>query len=305
MNFESVIEWVKLVAFVMQSSQPAWNDVIADLRHAITARSISSSIRRGRAQQIQSAAADQTLDTVRMKSEFFANVSHELRTPISGIMGMAQLLGDTSLSAEQKEYHAHIVESARSLLHKIDDILDFSDIEAGRLAIRPQAFNVDELLSSLGTHAMRHCKQKGIHFNLKLGSLPRVGVMGDGARIRQILANLLNNAIKFTDQGAVELRASCEHQNAQRIKVRFEVEDTGIGIPTHALQKIFHPFSQVDGSAARPFDGTGLGLAISRRLAQMMNGEIGVTSREQTGSIFWLELTLPEATSASPNQLAA
>jgi CheY-like chemotaxis protein len=225
-----------------------------------------------------------------MKSEFLATMSHEIRTPMNAVIGMATVLEGTPLSADQRDMLRIMSGGAENLLSIINDILDFSKIEAGRVQLDTIHFDfkqvVDEVVALLAPRA----KEKDLIFACDhLSELPRT-VFGDGGRLRQVLMNLVGNAIKFTDAGAVMVTTRVVAEPAGRVRVRIEVKDTGVGIPDEAKPRLFQAFSQADGSTTRRFGGTGLGLAISRRLVELMGGQIGYESRVGAGSVFWVEL---------------
>jgi len=221
------------------------------------------------------------------KSEFLANMSHEIRTPMNGVMGMAELLLDAPLEPLQRDFAQTIYDSARSLLTIINDILDFSKIEAGKLELESAPVNVRDLLedAAQGLCVQAHAKGLEIVSDTDVDVPEFIGA--DAGRLRQVLINLCGNAIKFTARGEVVLRAKLLNADEGHISLRFEVQDTGMGIPAARLGVLFKPFSQVDASTTRRFGGTGLGLSIVQRLAEMMGGEAGVVSEEQVGSTFW------------------
>jgi PAS domain S-box-containing protein len=235
-------------------------------------------------------ARDQAVESSRSKSEFWAAMSHEIRTPMNAVTGMAELLLDTPLNREQREYTSIIQNSAQVLLALINDVLDYSKIEAGKVQLETIDLDVLVVVESVAELLIHKANEKHIALMTFISpSIPQT-LRGDVVRLRQVMINLAGNAIKFTEQGEVSLQAVLEKSDHQKIWVRFSVHDTGIGISPAVKERLFQPFTQADSSTTRKYGGTGLGLAISKRLVEIMGGEIGVESQENAGSTFWFRL---------------
>lgn len=236
-------------------------------------------------------------EATRLKSQFLANMSHEIRTPITGVLGMAELLGATDLDEGQRDFVDNIQSSATSLLTVINDILDFSKVESGRLDIEEVQFSLSLIVKEVGKMLRFAVERKNLDFRSDIdGDIKNdMVVIGDPGRVRQIITNLLTNSIKFTTHGYVRFSVAKERETAESVEVRFTVEDTGIGIHEEVRKRLFQPFSQGDASTARRFGGTGLGLTISKNLVDLMHGRIILKSTlgKGTTATFWIPFHKP------------
>ena len=295
----SVSPWMKRVA--RQLNSQLYVNLLAVLGTLVglgvfvfepMARTIQSQFQALQQQQNRelAAARDRAEDATRQKSAFLANMSHEIRTPLNGVLGMSELLLRSELSGQQRSYLETVQVSAKSLLTLLNDILDFSKIEAGKLELEKRAFRPEKCVTSVLQSLSVIADEKAIQLSSRFDENQPDKVVGDENRLRQILFNLIGNAIKFTHAGSVMVRVRQLPSAPEQVRLQFQITDTGIGIAESSLQAVFEAFSQAESSTARQYGGTGLGLSISSQLVTLMHGELRVESKQGEGSKFWFDV---------------
>jgi signal transduction histidine kinase/CheY-like chemotaxis protein/HPt (histidine-containing phosphotransfer) domain-containing protein len=256
-------------------------------------RELRTEIEKLRSFEAELKSAKQTADAANMaKGEFLATMSHEIRTPLNGIIPLLEIVRDTKLEADQREYINTAYGSARALLRIIDDILDYSKIEAGKLELEQTGLNIRDVIDSVTRLMEKAAEKKGLRISTQIDPQMRLAMRGDPVRLRQVLTNLVSNAIKFTERGSIQIQVSKRSENRTHNDILFAVRDTGVGVSNDVAERLFKPFSQADASTTRIHGGTGLGLVICKRIVDLMGGKIGVKSELGKGSIFWFSTPL-------------
>jgi signal transduction histidine kinase len=282
------------------------------IRYAIERRRTEEQIR-GHASEIErknqelAEAVRIAREAIELKSQFLANVSHEIRTPMNGVLAMTELLLDTPLATDQRDYAETALHSAKALLSIIDSILDLAKIEAGKFQLSYADFIPADVIQDVVKLLGPRARSRGLELTRTIAEEAFLPFKGDATRLRQVLMNLVGNAVKFTERGRVEVKVSRSHESSGKsgasgtgIELLFEVNDTGIGVTAEAQSRLFQPFVQADGSITRRYGGTGLGLAISKQLVEMMGGRLGVESKLGEGSRFWFTVLILEPQSGDP-----
>jgi signal transduction histidine kinase/CheY-like chemotaxis protein/HPt (histidine-containing phosphotransfer) domain-containing protein len=275
---------------------PASTPEAAEPEPSDQVRKLRAELQRHKRLEQELTAAKQAAEAAMMsKGEFLATMSHEIRTPLNGIIPLLDILLSTPLGPDQRDYLQTAFGSANQLLRIVDDILDYSKLDANKLELESIGLNLKEVLDSVLRLLDKPAERKGLKLELTIDPAVRLAARGDPVRLRQVLTNLLSNAVKFTERGTVSVNVSRRGGTRSHHELRFEIRDTGVGIPPEAAAKLFKPFSQADTSTTRTFGGTGLGLVICKRIVDLMGGQIGVESEPGRGSLFWFQIPLRKA----------
>jgi signal transduction histidine kinase/CheY-like chemotaxis protein len=307
---DGAIAWVQINATPVFDPDSSEVSAVVATFHDITLRKraemclVETNRHLGMQTERANAMAARATDANLAKSQFLASMSHEIRTPMNGVIGMADLLLNTQLDSDQRHYAQVVKSSGESLLSLVNDILDLSKIEAGKLPLEEVDFDLCSLLRECCETAEIQARAKGLELSCALAPDVPGRVFGDPGRLRQILINLVGNAMKFTERGSIRIRGELASDDSDSCLLRFSVRDTGIGIPKDKRRRLFTRFSQVDGGVARKYGGTGLGLAISKGLVELLGGTIGLDGEENEGSTFWFTVrvrkTLSEPSIPTP-----
>ena len=292
--------WIGWIVFAIDHAgaapAPSTNPSLPGLAQDLRVGELQAELDKLRSMQSELVQARQSAEAAMMsKSEFLATMSHEIRTPLNGIIPLLDILLSSQLGADQKDYLQTAYRSACELLRIVDDILDYSKIEASKLVLESVVLNLREILDSVKRLLDKNAEAKHLRFSINIDPGVRLLVRGDPVRLRQVLTNLVSNAIKFTQRGAVVIQVGKRGDTRSHSEIMFVVKDTGIGIAPEAAAKLFQPFSQADASTTRVHGGTGLGLVICKRLVELMNGKIGVRSELGKGSVFWFSVPFLKA----------
>ncbi|WP_417750133.1 ATP-binding protein [Rosistilla oblonga] len=292
------IWWPESIFGVATASHWRWLEHAAWVlfEDLVLAFTIRQSIREMRALALHTVQLEQARQVAEeascVKGQFLASMSHELRTPLNGVIGMTELLADSPLSERQRRFVNACQSSGALLLRLINDILDFSKIEAGHLELEEHPFELQQLIEDVMSGMPPRLHERDVQLICRQDDSTPLHLLGDSHRLRQVLVNLLGNALKFTERGEITLRTERQHISDDRVTLLFSIEDTGIGIPADRMDRLFQSFSQVDSSIRRKYGGSGLGLSISKAIVHAIGGEIGVESHEGLGSRFWFAVNL-------------